>query len=329
MDSFGVTNSQIQALKVFINLLQQHPEFLNDDRLDFLRNYIISLGGKIPEPKKEEPKSEEKPMEEEKKEEETVKEKPMEEDIKIDDPDVIPGDTIEPETINMDIEVTEEMEVQASTKRSEAMEAFNNGEVDKAINTITEAIKLNPRVANFFACRAQYYNKAKKPNAAIRDCTTAIKLNPDNAKAYKMRGMAYRMIGQYQKSVVDLRLGNKLDYDDNTYELQKVVEKFVAIEKQNEKRHNKQQEEKPKQEEQHQCHCGGEKKPGCDGHGGCHRQGGCCDPELMAAMQDPDVMTKLSSAMSNPAQIATLMSDPKVGPILNKLMSKFGQNAAQ
>lgn len=48
------------------------------------------------------------------------------------------------------------------------------------------------------------------------------------------------------------------------------------------------------------------------------------DPELMAAMQNPEVSSKLMAALQNPASMASLMQDPKVGPLLTKLMSKMG-----
>lgn len=333
MEAFGVKQQQIEELRAFVGMLKQHPEFLNDERLSFLKEYIISLGGKIPEEKKEEEQK----------------------SFTVDDPEIMPADTLEPEDIIMDVEVTEQAEEDARAKRGEAAEAYNNGDYAKAIELITEAIKANPSVANFYANRGQYFIKQRKPNAAIRDCTTAIKLNPDNAKAYKVRGMAYRYLGKYEQAVVDLRLGNKLDYDDNTYEMQKTVEKFIS-QINNAKKTTEPPKPQPTHEEHH-CNCQGPKPAGCDGHGGCGRQGGCggmpnmggcggmpnmggCggmpnmgnifselsqDPELMAAMQDPDVMTKLTSAMSNPAMLASLMNDPKVGPILAKLMAKFSK----
>ena len=56
------------------------------------------------------------------------------------------------------------------------------------------------------------------------------------------------------------------------------------------------------------------------------------DPDLMAAMQNPKVMQAFQGLMaaggpqallSNPAKLQELMGDPDVGPVLQKLMSKF------
>lgn len=58
------------------------------------------------------------------------------------------------------------------------------------------------------------------------------------------------------------------------------------------------------------------------------------DPELASAMQNPKVIAAFSqlmsmpggpaSLMSNPEKLQELMSDPEVGPVMQKLMAKFG-----
>ncbi|CAM0948384.1 unnamed protein product [Alopecurus aequalis] len=46
------------------------------------------------------------------------------------------------------------------------------------------------------------------------------------------------------------------------------------------------------------------------------------DPDLMAAFGDPEVMAALQDVMSNPANFAKHQSNPKVGPIIAKMMAK-------
>ena len=58
------------------------------------------------------------------------------------------------------------------------------------------------------------------------------------------------------------------------------------------------------------------------------------DPELAAGMQNPKVMAVFQSLvsepggvgglMANPSKLQELMSDPDVGPFLQKLMAKMG-----
>lgn len=47
------------------------------------------------------------------------------------------------------------------------------------------------------------------------------------------------------------------------------------------------------------------------------------DPELMAAFSDPEIMAALQDVMKNPANLAKHQSNPKVAPILAKMMGKF------
>jgi len=48
------------------------------------------------------------------------------------------------------------------------------------------------------------------------------------------------------------------------------------------------------------------------------------DPELMAAFSDPEVMAALQDVMKDPANLAKHQSNPKVAPIIAKMMGKFG-----
>lgn len=47
------------------------------------------------------------------------------------------------------------------------------------------------------------------------------------------------------------------------------------------------------------------------------------DPELMAAFNDPEIMAALQDVMSNPANFAKHQANPKVAPVIAKMMGKF------
>ena len=66
-----------------------------------------------------------------------------------------------------------------------AIDALNDGELQKAIDLFTDAIKLNPDLAILYDNRASVFIKLKKPNAAIQDCDRAIGKTPDSAQPYK------------------------------------------------------------------------------------------------------------------------------------------------
>lgn len=105
-----------------------------------------------------------------------------------------------------------------------AIDALNDGELQKAIDLFTDAIKLNPRLAILYAKRASVFIKLQKPNAAIRDCDRAIEINPDSAQPYKWRGKAHRLLGHWEEAAHDLALACKLDYDEDASAMLKEVQ---------------------------------------------------------------------------------------------------------
>jgi len=48
------------------------------------------------------------------------------------------------------------------------------------------------------------------------------------------------------------------------------------------------------------------------------------DPELLAALSNPKVMTALQELMSNPASFAKYQNDPEVMSVMEKVMKKMG-----
>uniref|UniRef100_A0A674IDV5 Uncharacterized protein n=2 Tax=Durocryptodira TaxID=1579337 RepID=A0A674IDV5_9SAUR len=105
---------------------------------------------------------------------------------------------------------------QAIEKKREAFDAVGKGELQRAVDLFTDAIKLNPRLTILYANRASVYVQLQKPNAAIRDCDRAININPDSAQPYKWRGKALRLLGYWQEAAEDLSLACQLDYDEET-----------------------------------------------------------------------------------------------------------------
>ncbi|KAL0619315.1 putative protein FAM10A4, partial [Plecturocebus cupreus] len=121
-------------------------------------------------------------------------------------------------------EIADEMMDQANDKKVAAIEALNDGELQKAIDLFTAAIKLNPCLAILYAKRAIVFVRLQKPNAAIRDCDRAIEINPDSAQPYKWRGKAHRLLGHWEEAAHDLALACKLDYDEDASAMLKEVQ---------------------------------------------------------------------------------------------------------
>lgn len=103
-----------------------------------------------------------------------------------------------------------------------------DGNYEAALNKWNEVVKIKPS-SLIYAKRADVYLKLKKLNNAIADCNAALALNPDSAKSLKTRGMAYRYLGRWELAAHDLQEGNKIDFDETAFEIEKVVSRCIPI----------------------------------------------------------------------------------------------------
>ncbi|XP_074083105.1 hsc70-interacting protein isoform X2 [Macrotis lagotis] len=368
----AMDSRKLSELQAFIRLCQQDPGLLHTEELRFLRDWVESMGGKIP-PVPQKVKSEEK-IKEEKTESKKPKEPPKveelqseESDVEIDNEGVIEADTDAPQEMGDETAaITDEMMDQANEKKVAAIDALNSGDLKSAIQLLTEAIKLNPRLAILYAKRASIYIKLQKPNAAIRDCDRAIEINPDSAQPYKWRGKAHRLLGHWEESARDLAMACKLDYDEDASAMlkevqpraQKLADHRRKYERRREEREIKERLERVKKAREEHERAQREEEarrtsgpqfggfPGFSGgmpgnFGGMPGMGGAMpgmagmpglneilsDPEVLAAMQDPEVMVAFQDVAQNPANMSKYQSNPKVMNLISKLSAKFGGQA--
>jgi len=95
-----------------------------------------------------------------------------------------------------------------------AIEFDSNGEFDKAIADLSEAIRLAPNAAVYYFNRGIAYSHKKEYYNAIDDYTTALRHNPspsDLWKSYISRGTAYYRLEDYQRALADFTKGIELD----------------------------------------------------------------------------------------------------------------------
>ncbi|XP_047176775.1 TPR repeat-containing thioredoxin TDX isoform X1 [Vigna umbellata] len=213
---------KLRELKQFIESCRSNPSLLHIPSLSFFKAYLLSLGARIPPQPKTEPGDsyEEKPDPPLSAQDDLV-----ESDIELDNADVVEPDNDPPQKMgDPSVEVTEENMNAAQLAKSKAVDAISEGNLDEALDQLTEAILLNPQSAILYATRASVFVKLKKPNAAIRDADTALKINPDSAKGYKVRGMSRAMLGLWEEAASDLHVASKLDFDEELSTVLKKVE---------------------------------------------------------------------------------------------------------
>ncbi|XP_032209666.1 putative protein FAM10A5 [Mustela erminea] len=210
-------------------MCKQDPSILHTEEMHFLREWVESIGGKIPPALiklNQKTIIEEKP--DSKKAKENIKtDEPLSEesDLEIDNEGVIePNTDASQEMGDENVELTKEMMNQANDKRVAAIDALNDGELQKAVDLLTDAIKLHPHLVILYDKRASVFIKLQKPNAAIQDCDRAIEINPDSAQPYKWCGKAHRLLGHWEEAANDLALAYKLDYDEDVSAMLKEVQ---------------------------------------------------------------------------------------------------------
>ncbi|XP_058084420.1 FAM10 family protein At4g22670-like [Magnolia sinica] len=387
--------AKVNQLKLFVEQCKANPSILKDPSISFFRDYLESLGAKLPPSafsSEESPRSHDaKPMVDESDDEmcdlddedshahgttNAAEEHDsdgdiVESDIELEG-DIVEADNDPPQKMgDPSSEVTEESRDASQAAKGKAMEAISQGNLDEAIEHLTEAILLNPTSAIMYATRASVYIKMKKPNAAIRDANAALEINPDSAKGYKTRGMALAILGKWEEAAKDLHQASKIDFDEELGSVLKKVEpnarkiedhrrKYERLRKEREEKKIERERqrrraeaqaayEKAKKQEQSSSSRASGGMPGSfpggmpggfpggmpggmpggfpgasGGPGNIDMSNILNDPELMAAFKDPEVMAALQDVMKNPANFAKHQSNPKVAPIITKMMSKFG-----
>lgn len=344
MPKLPFTAAHLSELSGFIDFCKNDPKVLLSPELAFFKNYIESLGGKIPatlsetdfeSPKADTPEPRKAKEPEAKPEPEVGSE---ESDIELDNSGLIEPDIDEPQAMgDSDKEVTEEDMEKSDEKKREAIEAFAAGEFQKTVDIYTEAILLNPGSALLYAKRGQCFLKLNKPNACIRDCSRALEINPDNAAAYKFRGRAHRLLGQWEEAAQDLRNACKIDFDEQADEwLREVTPNARKLEEHRRKYERKRAEKEMKEkldrarrarEEHEKAARNAGPQTDTEGSGG-PGMGDFYqflnDPEIMQAFQDPELAAAFQDISANPANIIKYQNNPKVSAIITKLAAKFG-----
>jgi len=92
-------------------------------------------------------------------------------------------------------------EAEAALQRGNAF--YEKQEYDPAIESYSEAIRLDPNNASAYLYRGGMYFWKKQYELAIKDCTESIRLDPNNAQVYYYRGEIYYRKKDYDLAIKD------------------------------------------------------------------------------------------------------------------------------
>jgi suppressor of tumorigenicity protein 13 len=245
--------------------------------------------------------------------------------------------------------------------QSTAKAAANGAAPEEAIKQLTLALSaeaaMNQLSAMTYAKRGDALLLEKRPMAAKADAEAAVLLNPDSAKGLRLLGMCQRYLGDYLSAAKTLGSAQNLDFSDSIKTTQDFLKSIVAMVQQGEAAQR--EAEKAEMQEKIKARKAANEKaraaaaasaaseaspsgggmpagmggmPGMGGGGGGGGMGlppgfmeaMASDPELAASMQDPEVQAKFAEIMQNPMSMMQHMGDPKLGPLIQKMMGMMG-----
>jgi tetratricopeptide (TPR) repeat protein len=88
---------------------------------------------------------------------------------------------------------------------------YKEGEQDKAIESYSKAIEIDPKYTDAYFSRGLAWDNAGKIENAIADYSGAIESNPKYTQAYVSRGVAYGKSGKLDKSIADFSAAIGID----------------------------------------------------------------------------------------------------------------------
>eukprot|EP00898_Chlorokybus_atmophyticus_P002586 jgi/Chlat1/3328/Chrsp22S03470 len=302
--------SKVEALRAAVAAAEADPCVLLREDLSFFRDYLQRLGANVPVCGKP---AQAATQDGTKQADETIAD--------ADNDGVVEPDNDPPQP-------DREAAAMAKAAGSEAMAA---GDPKRAVEHFTEAVERNPSSAMLHANRALAYAALKKPNAAMRDAEAALNLNPDSAKAYRARGEARALLGQWEDAAKDLAEACRIDYDpESDAKLRQVQPKAQQIAK---ARHDTERQQREARERAEQARKRDQQQQQQQASSASSQAPALADlmndPELMAAMSDPDMQpVMLDMLSSDPATAAAKHAgNPKVAALMARLMAKLGKTA--
>lgn len=115
-------------------------------------------------------------------------------------------------------EATPEQKEAAEKLKNKGNEFMKSEKYADALESYSQAIKLDPKNAVYFCNRAAAYSKLNKHQLAIEDCSRALTIDPSYSKAYGRMGIAYTALEDHQSGYECYRKALELDPDNQSYQ---------------------------------------------------------------------------------------------------------------
>lgn len=115
-------------------------------------------------------------------------------------------------------EATPEEKENAEKLKNKGNEFMKSEKYSDALESYSQAIKLDPKNAVYFCNRAAAYSKLSKHQQAIEDCNRALTIDPSYSKAYGRMGIAFTALDDHESGYECYRKALELDPDNQSYQ---------------------------------------------------------------------------------------------------------------
>ncbi|GFS03711.1 small glutamine-rich tetratricopeptide repeat-containing protein alpha-like, partial [Elysia marginata] len=115
-------------------------------------------------------------------------------------------------------EPTPEQKEEAERLKNKGNDFMKEEKYSDALESYTQAIKLDGKNAVYFCNRAAAFSKLNKHQQAIEDCNRTLSIDPSYSKAYGRLGIAYTALEDHQSAYECYRKALELDPDNQSYQ---------------------------------------------------------------------------------------------------------------
>ncbi|KAK7101229.1 small glutamine-rich tetratricopeptide repeat-containing protein alpha-like [Littorina saxatilis] len=115
-------------------------------------------------------------------------------------------------------EPTAEEKEEAERLKNKGNDFMKSEKFSDALESYTQAIKLDGKNAVYYCNRAAAYSKLNKHQQAIEDCNRALSIDPSYSKAYGRMGIAFTALNDHESARECYRKALELDPDNQSYQ---------------------------------------------------------------------------------------------------------------